>query len=80
MSTQTDQSTTSSAQSQGSYHWIITLELPGRASSTNSGSYTPPSGATRQDAFECITALVHEQHPEMRGANVMYFALEPNQL
>lgn len=65
---------------QGSHHWVLTLELPGRASMTQYGTYTPPAGTTRYDAFQAIRQHVTADHPEMARATTMFFALEPNQL
>ncbi|MFH8891246.1 hypothetical protein ACWGHM_04400 [Streptomyces sp. NPDC054904] len=79
MSTQTEK-TTAAAAPQGSHHWVMTLELPGRAMQTTFGTWTPPQGATRHDAFMAIKANVATQQPEMERANVVFFALEPNQL
>jgi hypothetical protein len=67
-------------QEQGSHHWVMTVELPGRAMHTCSGTWTPAQGATRHDAFLAIKANIAEQSPEMARANVVFFSLEPNQL
>lgn len=76
--TQTEQS--AAPQQQGSHHWILTLELPGRATSSNFGTLTPLPGWTRMDAFTAIKEHVAQQNPEMAGANTVFFSLEPNQL
>ncbi|MGW9079677.1 hypothetical protein [Streptomyces kronopolitis] len=65
---------------QGTHHWVISLELPGRAMGTRYGTFTPPAGATRQDVFLAIKNDIARQSPEMAHANVVFFALEPNQL
>lgn len=65
---------------QGSHHWVLTLELPGRASMTQYGTYTPPAGTTRYDAFQTLRHHVTADHPEMARATTIFFALEPNQL
>lgn len=65
---------------QGSHHWIMTLELPGRAMNTVSNTWTPGQGDTRQDVFETIRSAIVQQSPEMARANVVFFSLEPNQL
>ncbi|MFF3090669.1 hypothetical protein ACFVRB_37340 [Streptomyces nojiriensis] len=75
--------TTQNAQTsagQGSHHWVLTLELPGRAAMTQSGTYTPPAGTTRYDAYLVLRLHVTADHPEMARATTMFFALESNQL
>ncbi|GAA5615821.1 hypothetical protein CP981_11205 [Streptomyces platensis] len=67
-------------QQQGTHHWVITVELPGRAMQTLYGTYTPPAGATRHDVFLAIKNDLAQQSPEMARANVVFFALELNQL
>ncbi|MEN8650366.1 hypothetical protein ABCR94_06930 [Streptomyces sp. 21So2-11] len=79
MSTQTEKTTTAAA-SQGSHHWVMTLELPGRMAMTASGTFTPHTGFTRHDTFKAIKDDIARQNPELATANVMFFALEPNQL
>ncbi|GGR40841.1 hypothetical protein [Streptomyces netropsis] len=80
MTTQTEQSSIPAAQTQGSHHWIITLELPGRLTSSLYGTWTPPAGATRHDVFTAIKNHITSANPDLTGANTMFFALEPNQL
>ncbi|MGW7194987.1 hypothetical protein [Streptomyces chryseus] len=80
MSTQTEQTTSSATTSQGSHHWVMTVALPGRMAMTASGTFTPPAGWTRHDMFKAIQADVARENPELETANVMFFALEPNQL
>lgn len=65
---------------QGSHHWVMTLAIPGRLSSTMHGTITPRSGATRQDTFEELREELTRQDASLERANVMFFALEPNQL
>ncbi|MFF3748590.1 hypothetical protein [Streptomyces kronopolitis] len=65
---------------QGSHHWVMTVELPGRVMQTLYSTYTPPAGATRHDVFLAIKNDIARQSPEMARANVVFFALEPNQL
>ncbi|MFE9791343.1 hypothetical protein ACFYRL_06345 [Streptomyces goshikiensis] len=74
------QTTTPASTSQGSHHWVLTLELPGRAAMTQNGTYTPPPGTTRYDAYLVLRQHVLADHPEMSRANTMFFALEPNRL
>ncbi|MFE9802759.1 hypothetical protein ACFYP6_28450 [Streptomyces goshikiensis] len=80
MTTQNAQTPAAASTSQGSHHWVLTLELPGRAAMTQSGTYTPPAGTTRYDAYQALRRYVAADHPEMSRANVMFFTLEPNQL
>jgi hypothetical protein len=69
-----------SVQQQGSHHWVMTVELPGLQTYSAYGTWTPPAGATRHDVFMAIKKKIATEHPELATANVMYFALEPNQL
>ncbi|MFD9368935.1 hypothetical protein ACFWA6_14720 [Streptomyces sp. NPDC060020] len=80
MTTPNAQTTTATPTSRGSHFWVLTLELPGRAAMTQNGSYTPPVGATRYDAYQAIRQHVTASHPEMERATTMFFALEANQL
>ncbi|MGW6971704.1 hypothetical protein [Streptomyces sp. NPDC054952] len=65
---------------QGSHHWLLTLELPGRAALTQDGTWTPPAGMTRQDAYLAIRRSIAGEHPEMAHANTVFFSIEPNRL
>ncbi|MFF0729934.1 hypothetical protein [Streptomyces sp. NPDC004134] len=80
MSTQTEQTASRAEPAQGSHHWVITLEIPGRLTSTYGGTYTPPPGATRSDVYQAIRGDITRQKPELARANVMFFALESNRL
>ncbi|MGX8907424.1 hypothetical protein ACR820_19800 [Streptomyces netropsis] len=66
-------------QRQGSHFFVLTLERAGH-SLTQSGTYTPPPGTTREDAFTQIHASMVNAHPDMGTAVIAFFALEPNQL
>ncbi|MFF3018364.1 hypothetical protein [Streptomyces sp. NPDC057939] len=79
MTTPHAQTTAPVPASQGSHFWVLTLELPGRAAMTQNGTYTPPTGTTRYDAFQAIRQYVTADHPEMERATTMFFALEANQ-
>ncbi|MGW4687694.1 hypothetical protein ACWEPM_22725 [Streptomyces sp. NPDC004244] len=68
------------AASQGSYQWILTLDLPGRAAATQYGTWNPHPGETRLDVFLAIKQEITRRHPELSGAVVSFFSLEPNQL
>lgn len=76
----TSQNVNQPVSQQGTHHWVMTVELPGRAMQTLYSTYTPPAGATRQDVFLAIKGDIARQSPEMAHANVVFFALEPNQL
>ncbi|MEU0443444.1 hypothetical protein ABZ202_27545 [Streptomyces sp. NPDC006186] len=80
MTTQTTTDATPARQTQGTHHFVITLEKPGRLSFTQEGTFTPPPGATRQDAFRHIVQSVFDQYPHLKEAAVGFFLLEPNQL
>ncbi|MFJ3727023.1 hypothetical protein ACIPYQ_31280 [Streptomyces sp. NPDC090045] len=82
MTTQNTQTTTPAPDraEQGSHHWVITLDLPGRAAATQYGTLTPVPGATRYDTFLHIRQYVVEGYPELANATVVFFALEANQL
>lgn len=80
MSTQTEHNTTPDTRPQGSHFFLITLDLPGRASFTTYGTFTPPPGATRQDVYLHLREFVTRDESSMRRANVSYFLLESNQL
>jgi hypothetical protein len=66
-------------QGQGTHHFVITLEKPGLFSVTQEGTFTPPPGSTRQDAYRLIYRTLCDQDPDYHGASVGFFTLEPNQ-
>ncbi|QGZ53343.1 hypothetical protein GPZ77_34500 (plasmid) [Streptomyces sp. QHH-9511] len=65
---------------QGSHHWVMTLELPGRATVTDSNTWTPAPGSTRYDAFVGIRKALTDKHPELINAVCVFFSLERNTL
>ncbi|MFJ9799845.1 hypothetical protein [Streptomyces sp. NPDC101145] len=65
---------------EGTHHWVITLEIPGRAAFTQDGTYTPRPGETRSGALHALLNSITEQKPHLRGANITFFSIEPNQL
>lgn len=79
MSTHTAQANRGSAP-QGSHHWVMTLEVPGRMTVTQSGTWNPAPGSTRHDVFTAIRHELASRNVGLGNANVMFFALEPNQL
>ncbi|MFI0374215.1 hypothetical protein ACH35V_40700 [Actinomadura sp. 1N219] len=68
------------------FHFIITLLFPnhgGMAYATYSGVVSAGPGETRQDMYDQVWALVQDAHSDNPGiarANIVCFALEPNQL
>ncbi|MFD0381159.1 hypothetical protein [Streptomyces sp. NPDC127112] len=68
------------APQQGSHHWILTLEMPGKQVLTDSGTVNPPAGATRYDMYLAIREHTVSGYPELSRANCVFFSLEPNQL
>lgn len=62
------------------YFWVISVDKPGVASATTSGTYIPRPGDTRQDAYTEIYTAITTQDPSLRGATVLFFSLEPNGL
>ncbi|GGZ11676.1 hypothetical protein GCM10010343_42900 [Streptomyces avidinii] len=59
---------------------MLTLELPSRAMCTQNGTWTPPAGMTRKDAYLALRDALVAQQPELARANTVFFSLEPNQL
>ncbi|WP_053628101.1 hypothetical protein [Streptomyces sp. XY511] len=83
MSTQNAQATAAPAPDwygQGSHCWVLTLSLPSRMSVTQYGTVTPAPGATRYDTFLNIREYVVAENPDLSDGNVVFFALDPNQL
>ncbi|MEV8429869.1 hypothetical protein [Streptomyces chartreusis] len=65
---------------EGTHFWVMSIEKPGMASATQSGTYSPLPGDTRQDAYNEIYDAITAAHPSLRGATVLFFSLEPNGL
>lgn len=80
MTVPTDQTGTWAIPQQGSHHWIMTVDVPGRAALTHTGTLTPPDGWTRSDAFTAIRHEVIRKAPETASAGVVFFAFESNRL
>ncbi|MFD6434290.1 hypothetical protein [Streptomyces venezuelae] len=80
MSAQTEQTIETAVRPQGSHHWVMTLDIPGRLSVTATNTFTPPQGWTRQDAYTAIRDELARSNPDLARANVTFFALESNQL
>jgi hypothetical protein len=45
-----------------------------------SGTFTPSQGSTRVDMFDSLLGTVQEQSPELEGAVVMSFDIQPNRI
>jgi len=65
---------------QGTHFWVLSVERPGLASATRTGTCTPTPGSTRESVFRDLYAHVTGADPYLRGATVLYFSLEPNRL
>ncbi|MEU9703006.1 hypothetical protein [Streptomyces sp. NPDC047981] len=77
---QTVETTPAPASHQGSHHWVMTLQMPGFGSVSAHGTWTPPAGCTRSDAFLAIKDDMVRRNPQMERANVLFFSFEPNTL
>ncbi|GHJ27819.1 hypothetical protein TPA0910_22520 [Streptomyces hygroscopicus subsp. sporocinereus] len=83
MTTQAQQTTSPSAQQQGSHHFVLTLQKPhgqGFVTATFANTITPLPGDTRAHIYEALCKGVAQANPELADANVLFFSLEPNQL
>ncbi|MFJ4783255.1 hypothetical protein [Streptomyces sp. NPDC088794] len=65
---------------QDTHFWVLSVDKPGMACATRTGTYTPPPGSTRASAYREIYEYVTAGDPYLRGATVVFFSLEPNQL
>ncbi|MET9436896.1 hypothetical protein [Streptomyces sp. NPDC006551] len=66
--------------SQGTHHWVMTLEHPKYGSASANGTWTPPAGYTRHDAFMTIRRDLTSRNPQLESANVVFFSIERNTL
>lgn len=64
---------------QGTHFWFASFTKNGDAMSF-SGTSTPSPRATRMDMFNDITTTIFAEHPEVTGAAVLAFDIQPNQL
>ncbi|MCU7827327.1 hypothetical protein [Kitasatospora sp. DSM 101779] len=74
--------TTPAAPPQGSHHYILTLQKPmggGFMISSSSGTCSP-AGMSRYDVYTRLVADMVRQDPQLAGASVLHFDLQPNQL
>ena len=69
---------------QGSHFWFMsfTQSAPGRGVSTHyrSGSCNLQPGATRLDMFSILRTYVDETWPDLAGASVIAFDIQPNKI
>ncbi|MEU7200093.1 hypothetical protein [Streptomyces sp. NPDC045470] len=64
----------------GTHFFILTVESPGYAMCTQTGTFTPRPGCTREEAFNRIYAKVIDDRPELAHCNVTFFSLDRNDL
>lgn len=71
------------ASEQGSHQWLITMQIPfngGFSISSWAGTFTPPEGATRHDAYTWVRQDIARAAPEYAGGSVLFFDVQPNRL
>ncbi|MFD8393077.1 hypothetical protein ACFV2N_28710 [Streptomyces sp. NPDC059680] len=68
------------AQQVGTHFFVLTLDKPGQFMVTQEGTCTPPPGHSRQDMYRLIYQAVTANDPDLAGASVAFFSLEPNRL
>jgi hypothetical protein len=61
------------------HHFILTLQRPNGITSTRAGVWTPPPGATREQALAQIVEAAFPDLP-LSSVVVLFFSLAPNQL
>ncbi|MFH8748319.1 hypothetical protein ACH4GK_19340 [Streptomyces rimosus] len=64
----------------GTHFFILTVESPGYAMCTQTGTFTPRPGCTREEAFNRIYAQVVRGKPELARPNVVFFSFDRNDL
>ncbi|MGW6270428.1 hypothetical protein [Streptomyces sp. NPDC055060] len=64
----------------GTQFFVLTLIRPGEVTVTQEGTCTPPPGSTRQDMYRLLCDAVTSADPDLSGAAVVFFSLEPNRL
>ncbi|MFI2620370.1 hypothetical protein [Streptomyces sp. NPDC018584] len=83
MTAQTEQPPNTAPAQQHSHHYILTLQTqrqPGAVQVTTfNAAITPPAGMTRAELYQTLYSEITAHH-DLRGANTMFFALEPNQI
>ncbi|MEW1754722.1 hypothetical protein [Streptomyces angustmyceticus] len=69
---------------QGTHHFVLTLQQQassgGIVVATFANSCTPQPGQTRAEVYGDLLAAVGHDSPELKGANVLFFSLERNEL
>ncbi|MFE7807610.1 hypothetical protein ACFU51_23665 [Streptomyces sp. NPDC057430] len=80
MSSQTEHTTAPAATGQGSHHYVLTLDIPGRLSGCWLGTVTPSPTATRHDVLSDLLGQIRADKPEFARANIAFFSLESNRL
>jgi phospholipid N-methyltransferase len=69
---------------QGTHHYVLTLQkpLPHGAGFmvTTSNGHCSPVRVTRHDVYQWLYGEVVRHSPELAGASVLFFDLQPNQL
>lgn len=65
---------------QGSHHYVLTVDLPGKTAATLHGTHTPAPGQSRQDVFLAIRREIARNNPDLERGTIIFFSLEPNQL
>ncbi|MFF7879126.1 hypothetical protein ACOMD4_15725 [Streptomyces anulatus] len=64
---------------QGTHFFFMSLYTPGHVW-RRSGHFTPLPGMTRVDAFERLFTDLAAASPELEGATVLAFDIQPNTL
>ncbi|MES9808828.1 hypothetical protein [Streptomyces cinereoruber] len=67
-------------QQQGTHHYVLTLDLPGRETATWTGTLTPGPADTRHDVYTFLRKHITADQPRFARANIVFFALESNTL
>ncbi|MFH9425465.1 hypothetical protein [Streptomyces sp. NPDC017529] len=66
------------------WHYVLTLQFPapggGIGNNTRHGTFNLPPEWTRDDVLRRLLEEAAQQDPMLRGANILFFALEPNGL
>ncbi|MFJ2781553.1 hypothetical protein [Kitasatospora sp. NPDC087315] len=75
---------TAATQSQGTHHYVMTLQKPlphggGYMVSTSSGTCSP-TGMTRHDLYTWLIGEMVRQSPQLAGASTLFFDLQPNRI
>ncbi|MFJ7250142.1 hypothetical protein ACIQWA_36660 [Kitasatospora sp. NPDC098652] len=74
--------TPASAPSQGTHHYVLTVQKPihnGFAIQTYAGTFSP-TGMTRQDCYQWLMGEIVRQAPQMANASTLFFDVQPNRI